>query len=293
MINIIKLLTDSFESYKKNFRNIILMALPIFIISSIGAYYSVAMKTVQKSGDFANINIYYFIIAIVIYLIAMLFVGLFFVPAFNRAIQKNEDDKNFDVKSAYNFQKRNIWKWIKVNLWGLVYGAWRLLPYMVVSALLITSVILLNVSKPESDVIVIIFAIIASIIMIVGMVLNITRFVFYKNVFFAKDHMKAKNTVIESMTLGKTKNLEIWKVIVSILLFSLMMFVLSIILSAIAAFIIFSFGSKNFSIIDIIISPMISAFMAIPVTLIIIAKGYNKIRGHHHVVEHAEVIVEN
>lgn len=289
MINITKLLTDSFESYKKNFRNIILMALPIFILSSIGTYYAMAIKATQvnRNSDllvYKDFNMLYFIIGTVVYILALLAVGLFFAPAFNRAIQKNEDDKYFDIKAGYNFQKRNIWKWIKVNLWGMVYFIWRLLPYLTVSALLVVGLGLLNITtKDLSNIITNIIISIAVITIFVGMVLNITRFVFFRNVFFAKDHMKAKNAVIESVSLGKTKNLEIWKAVLSLFLFSLMMFVLFTVVSLIVAFIIHSFGSNNFSIIDIIISPMMSAFIVTPITLIIVAKAYNKVRGHGHV----------
>jgi hypothetical protein len=287
MINIIKLLTDSFESYKKNFRNIILMSLPIFILSSIGAYYATAVKSVQKGVELADINIYYLITGSLIYIIVSVFVGLFFAPAFARAIQKNEDDKHFGVKTAYNFQKRNIWKWIKVNLWGFVYMIWRLLPYIAVSMLIVFGSSILNASTGGlNNIFSIIMVFFVSLIMIVGIVLNLTRFVFFKNVFFSKDHMKARNAVIESMTLGKTKNVETWKMLISLLLFSVMILIVYMAVSMFFAFTIYAFGSKNFSIIDIIISPMISAFVATPITLIIISKGYNKIRGHHHVVEH-------
>lgn len=285
MINIIKLLTDSFESYKKNFRNIILMSLPIFILSSMGAYYSITVNSMIKNG---NIDIYYIIVGMIMYLVAMIAVGLFFVPALNRAVQKHEDDKDFDIKEGYNFQKNNMWRWIKVNIWGVLYMLYRLLPYIIILVLTIGSIALYNATEKINPIIAGIGAAIALMIFFIGVILNVTRFVVYKNIFFSKKHMTTRNIVRESMELGKTKNLEIWKLILTLFIFGLMVTIVMFVTAFASSLIIQIFESKNFSIIDIIISPLISAFLVIPISLIISAKGYNKIRGHVHEVHEIE-----
>jgi MFS family permease len=292
MINITKLLTDSLESYKKNIRNIILMSLPIFIVSSIGAYYSIAVKAMQENNTINTINtpniIIYIIAGVLIYIVAAIAVGLFFAPALNRAIQKNEDDKIFDTKEGYNFQKKNMWKWVKVNLWSVAYMLRRLLPYIIVLMLLIGGIALFNALGGLGQIFTAIVASVAIIIFFIGLILNITRFTLYKNIFFAKDNMTARNMVRESMTLGKTKNIEVWKIILTLILFAVIMLIVAFLVSFISSLIIQAFGSKNFSVIDIIISPLMSSFVAAPISLIILAKGYNKVKVHEH-----HTVIEN
>lgn len=282
MINTIKLLTDSLESYKKNIRNILLMSLPIFIISSIGTYYSISTRVMIKSGD---IKILYFIITTIVYIIAIIAVGLFFGPAFNRAIQKNEDDGEFNIKKGYDFQKRNMWKWIKVNLWGTVYVLWKLLPYLAVSALLIVSTTLMHLEKGPGNIFTIVIFSVVILIMFIGIIINLGQFILYKNIFFSREHMTAKNIVKESISIGKTRYAEVWKIILSLFLFSLVMSFILFIISAILAYIIHSFGSNNFTVIDIIVLPLISSFFMTPIVLIIVAKGYNILKTHTEIAD--------
>lgn len=265
MIKVIQLLKESFLTYRLNFKKIFWLVLPILVLGIIGEYYVSTFTTMIDNNYFGNIS--YLIISITIYVLAVLSISLFFGPVLNRAIQKNEDIGNFDSKASYIFQKKNFFKWIMLNIWGFLYAIWIMLPY-IVTAILISIILYIFIN---SSIIALILSSLIVLTFLIGIVLNITKFILYKNIFFSKDEISARDAVRESIMFGKTKNNQVWKLILTLIVLSTVMMVTYFILD-------FMMGLLTKSISNSIASTTISILFFLPVTSILIAKGYNAIK---------------
>lgn len=276
MIKTIQLLKESFMTYKTNFKNIFKMTWPIVLLTIVAQYYSIDVTQRMEAGQF---DIPYLVIASIIYLVCILVVGLFFAPALSRSVQKNEDNGVFDVKEGYDFQKKNIWKFVMVNVWGLVYMLKRFAPYLVTSLLLVVIAMIFK----DSSIVSLIIASLIGLTLTVGIVLNITRFMLYKNIFFSKDSMSARDAVKESMSLGVTKMKNIWKIILAMIILAIAM---EIVLKVFSMFI-------GTILVGLIIGSIIMVFFSMPYMLIIVSKGYVRVRGGDvalPLVEEVEVV---
>jgi hypothetical protein len=271
MIKITQLLKESFTTYKLNFKKIFWIALPILILGIISEYYSAVFTIMLNNNDFSNIS--YLIISIAIYIVTILAVSLFFGPVLNRAIQKKEDGLDFDTTSAYSFQKKNIFKWIMVNVWGVLYMVRVMWLYILISIVLIIAGIL-----SKNAVIISSTVIAATIVSAIGMILNITKFVLYKNIFFSKDGVSARDIVRESIELGKTKNVQVWMLILVLIILTIIMMVVYFIIGFLMG-LIAKFMSGNTVYMESVISAIVSVLIFLPLMSIVLAKGYVRIRG--------------
>lgn len=261
MINIYSLLRDSLNTFKINFAKIFNMSWPIVLLTILADYSSFQISTKIRLG---TLDIPYFALAFMVYLISILLVGLFLSPALNMAVQKNEDSDSFDIKQGYDFQKNNIWRFIKVNLWALVYFLKYTWIYIVVS------LSLLFIAETSNDSrVVFTLAYSALAIIMIGGLLNITKFMFYKNIFFSKDDVSPKEIVKESILLGESKKMEIWKIIFSIIIVTASIEFILYILNLIIKF------EKT----SLIIVSLVSMLIYVPYIYILVAKGYVKLRG--------------
>ncbi len=266
MIQIIPLIKESISTYKLNFKKIFLMVLPVIVLSYIMSVSSASLSAMVVAGTFDGGIVAFFILGI----IAAIFSALLFVPALNRAIQRNEDTNSFDTKEAYSFQKRNIWKYIKLVLWGFVYMLKRLLPYLLAS--LVLAAIIFFVSTNE--ILSLVLASLATIVLFVGIILNIPQFVLYKTIFFSKEIL-ARDSVRESMDLGVKKTKQVWKLILDIIIVSIVVMLFAEIINYFAGLM----GTGAWYIAEAYIKPIITLVVATPMVLILVAKGYTKIRG--------------
>lgn len=261
MINIYSLLRDSLNTFKINFAKIFNMSWPIVLLTILADYSSFQISTKIRLG---TLDIPYFALAFMVYLISILLVGLFLSPALNMVVQKNEDVDSFDIKQAYDFQKKNIWKFVKVNLWALVYFLKYTWIYIVVS---ISLLIIAETSNDSRVVFTLAYSALA--IILIGGLLNITKFMFYKNIFFSKDDVSPKDIVKESILLGESRKMEIWKIIFSI-----------IIVTASIEFILYILNLIiKFEKMSLIIVSLVSMLIYVPYIYILVAKGYVKLRG--------------
>jgi hypothetical protein len=262
MIKTIQLLKDSLMTYKLNFKNIFTMAWPIVLLTIVAQYYAFDLNKNMQTGQF---NILYIVFASMIYFVSMLAISLFLTPAISRSIQKNEDNGVFNVKEGYSFQKKNIWKFVMVNIWGFLYIFKRLLPYIVVSATAVLMTVYFNFSESVNYALMVIS--IAS--MIIGVILNITRFVLYKNIFFSKDSVSPKDAVKESMSLGVNKMKDIWKIILAMIILAIVVEILVKIFNALSITGLYG----------LIVGSIVMIMFSMPYMLIIASKGYVMVRG--------------
>jgi hypothetical protein len=231
------------------------------LLAIITDYYFLDISAKIDSGQINFIN---FSLPFSIYLISILVSSLFLIPALSRSIQKNEDNNSFDVKAGYDFQKKNIWKFIMVNIWGILYMLKVFLPYIIVTAL----IVLLSGFLNTSDVIVFTLLLLAALSMLIGVVLNITKFIVYKNIFFSKDGISARDAVKESMELGLKNNKSIWKIILAMAIVFLISEIIFQIISR----------ALDLNIISLTLSSLLLTLFLTPYVLIISSKGYVKIR---------------
>jgi hypothetical protein len=250
------------------------MAWPIVLLTIVAQYYSVGITQRMSEGQF---DIPYLLMAVLIYLVCILIIGLFLAPALSRSVQKNEDNGVFDVKEGYNFQKKNVWKFVMVNVWGLVYILKRLLPYIAASAVLG----IIAFMAGDSDIIALICVSLGGLVILAGIILNITRFVLYKNIFFSKDTISARDAVKESMDLGVSKMKDIWKIILAMFILTV---VVEIVLKVFSMFI-------EATLLGLVIGSIIMILFSMPYMLIIISKGYAKVRGGDVASSVAEEVV--
>lgn len=241
-----------------------MMSVPIVLVTYIANY------AAGEAGGMMNAQIINASLMVygVVFIIAMLIAALYLAPALNRAIQRNEDTGMFSTKDGYDFMKTNKWKWVKVNVWGLLYMAWRLLPYFIPSAMIAILIFVLG----GNDILATLLSV-SVIVVLVGMVLNITRFIFFKTIIFSKE-ISARDAVRESMTLGVIHMKDVWKIILAMILLGLAIGVLTAIIGGLAAFA----GSTDY-LFDGYISPLITLLITTPMLLIMTAKGYVKLRG--------------
>lgn len=272
MIKITQLLKDSFLTYKLNFNKIFWIALPILILGIIAEYYIAIFSPMIDNNDFSNIS--FLISGIFIYFISIISVSLFFGPVLNRAIQKKEDGESFNSNSAYAFQKKNIFKWIMVNVWGMLYLVWYLLPYIAVSGLMMAILLI----YPISPIISMIISSLIGLILIVGILMNISKFMLYKNIFFSKDNVNAREAVRDSMMFGKTKNNQVWLLILTLIISTIIMMIVYIILGYVVGF-ISGFIPDSLIYLESVIYAFASSMFFLPWMSIITAKGYVQIRG--------------
>lgn len=265
MINTTQLLRESYVTYKYNFTKLFLMALPILLATYVIVYTSNNFDALIKA-KILNLNTVIFgLIAFIGGLISMLYLE----PAINRAVQRNEDISIFNSKEGYEFQKKNIFKWIMVNVWGILYLFWKLLPYILSAGLIF--VILMGLKNDAK--MAVSGAILAGIVLFVGMIMNIHRFLLFKTIIFSKD-ISARDAVRESIKLGEDHKVDMWKAILSLILLGLAIGMFSIIVGIVAS--IFGLTDKMY---EQYISPIIVVFVTTPMLLIVIAKTYVKIRS--------------
>lgn len=297
MIKPIQLIKESFATYKANFKKIFWILLPILVISIISNNYLIAFTNMANAEDFSNIP--KMIISFFVVLVAILILFLYFDPVLNRAIQKKEDGHDFDSSSAYTFQNKNIFKWIMVNIWGFLYLFYKILPYIVVSVLIvIISVIAENNMGSDNNMnIIAVSTMLSLIVLMVGGVLNITRFVLYKNIFFSKDEISARDAVRESMELGKNKNKQIWILIATLIVVNVLLSVASFIIGFVLGLISVAIPFTSISAetvayyIGIVFDGAVLTLISTPLMYIIIAKGYVKIRESVVDVGDADMVV--
>lgn len=265
MIKTIQLLRESYKTYKINFKKILLMTLPILLVTYFTSYSSANVAVLLGSRMLNSSLLFYGLLV----LATLLITSLFLAPALNRSVQKNEDNGIFNVKEGYFFQKRNIWKWIMLNVWGALYVFWRMLPYIAVASL----IIVLGTTNKDSltDLTAITLSVFAGLVVLIGILLNITRFILFKTIFFSKE-ISPRDAVRESVALGVKNSADIWKIILTMILVGLTLTMISIVLELLGS--MFGMTEKG---VDIFLSPIISVFIATPMIFIIIAKGYVKI----------------
>lgn len=283
MIKTIQLLEDSFSTYKSNFIKIFNMTWPIVLLTIVAQYYVMDITRRMEEGRF---DLSYILMTFIIYLFSVLFVGLFLVPALSRSIQKNEDNGVFDVKEGYDFQKKNIWKFVMVNIWGMLYILKRCAIYILISIGLFALLLYIDNTSKSSDMLPVVLSIftLIGLTLIVATVLNITRFMFYKNIFFSKDDILPRDAVKESMSLGVLKNNEIWKIIFAMIT---LVVAVEIVIQTLGSFV-------NDAMINLIAGTIINVFFSMPYMLIIISKGYTRVRGDSvlSIVEATELVTD-
>lgn len=277
MIKIHQLLKESLTAYTQNFKNIFLMSLPILAIGLLGLYGDYGL---EKEAGLAVI----FLLAAVLF-IGNLAVSLFFQPAIMRSVQKLDDTNVFDIKSAYDFQKKNIWNLIVlyfISFGYSIYKVWKLLVVLIALVLAGTYFLLEKNMTPS-----IILYVAATVLMIAIIILNAPRFVVYLNVFFSKGG-KPKDAVLESIDLGERKKRDAWQIIFATIVFSIYVLLPIFVIAFFAGFAeglatpdTGSFDPENPGILSIaaeFLSISVSALFLSPCLAIILAKGYNKIR---------------
>jgi hypothetical protein len=225
-----------------------------------------------EAKDFSNMP--YLMTNLLIYVVSILLITLFFGPVFNRAIQKKEDGLDFDSNAAYAFQKKNIFKWIMVNVWGFLYMVWTILPYIVASVLMTAAVYMLRVSSLTA----LIISSLVGLTFIVGIIVNIHKFILYKNIFFSKDGVSARDAVRESIKIGKNKNGEVWMLILAMIILTIAMMIIYFALGFLTG-LIAKFIPDYLSYVEMISATAISVLFFLPLMSIVLSKGYVKIRG--------------
>ncbi len=295
MLKITQLLKESLTTYKLNFKKIFWIALPILVLGIIGEYSIEVFNTMIDKEDFANIS--YLFASITIWILTILIVALYFSPVLKRAIQKKEDGEQFNTNLAYSFQKKNIFKWIMVNVWGMLYMLWIMLPYILVSVLLTVILfmhIVLKTSIEYSPIIpntsigldtyldtynnILILSSLIGLTILTGTVLNITKFMLYKNIFFSKDGIPARDAVRESIKLGKTKNVQVWSLIIALIILFIINIIIFFALINLSDLLIDKVSNNVLFYSEIIVNSALSSLIFLPLMSIIVAKGYVKIR---------------
>ncbi len=265
MIKTIQLLRESCATYKSNFKNIFMMSLPIVLMTYVANY------AAGEASGMLNARIFNgsLIVCGAVFIIAMLIVALFLAPALNRAVQKHEDGEAFNVKGGYDFMKTHKWKWVKVNVWGALYMLYRTWFYIIPGWLLIAY----SVGSYRTNAYTSLYFILGIVLIVIGILLNIHRFILFKTIFLSKD-ISPRDAVRESMSLGVSRMKDVWKMLLAMILVGLVIGVLSAIVSGIASF----FGATDY-VFDGYISPLIALLITTPMLLIMTAKGYVKLRG--------------
>ncbi len=277
MIKPIQLLKDSFATYKANIKNIIFMTWPIALLPIV----------VQSTYFYIKGNIFIAALIGIVSFVISLAIGLYLQPAIYRALQKNEDGEAFDIKAAYNFQKKNIWSFIMTGIWYVLYLVRTIQYYLIASLILV----LLGVFFAGVNSITLISLLVVSVLIIViGYLINLPKFLFYINIFFSKN-IKPREVIRESIKWGNVKGhgVEAWKTLLSVILFMLLTAVIYAIVALILAmfkvvpFEELAYLGNNATYIDykwFIINSVSNVFQVmfiLPISFIILAKAYIKL----------------
>ncbi len=300
MIKIIELIKESFGTYKTNIKNIILMVLPIALLSLIGQY----MNNGFLASWISDLGPVMLFVSVIISFVLMLVTGLYIQPAFYRAIQKNEITKTFNVQEAYGVQSKNIWNFFMLMIWIMLYTLWIIRYYIIGAFVLGVIASGLFVGFGFNVQIGAILMSISVLIVAIGAVINMPKLVFYQNIFFIKDTIRPRDAVRESIELGKQKTADIWKVIFSVIIFSLLIILAYII----AALILILSGFLSLTsliminsemmtpntayIIAYVLSFLFSVFFVNPIAFIILAKAYVKLSSDNNTVTTTAAVTE-
>ena len=285
MIKPIQLLKDSFATYKANIKNIIFMTWPIALL-----------PVVVQSMIYYNINWFVNLLMSAVSFVISIVIGLYLQPAIYRALQKKEDGEVFDIKAAYNFQKKNIWNFIMTGVWYVLYLIWVLRYYVLIG--LAVSFFIIPMIYPDFRIVTtwdfvayfFIHSVTFFIPVIIGYLINLSKFLFYVNIFFSKN-IKPREVVRESIRWGNIKghSIEAWKTFFSIILFMLLTTLVYVIVSLILNF----FKIMHFEQLVYIgnqaaytdykwfiinsVSNIFKVMFILPVSFIILAKAYTKL----------------
>ncbi len=272
MIKPIQLLKDSFATYKANIKNIIFMTWPIALLTIVAGYYSNEM---DGMGDYKPVIISVLIIGIFVNIIVSLLISLFLQPALFRSIQKNEDNKIFDVKDGYDFQKKNIWNYIVLYFWTAIYSLkvnWKYILVILTSLILGVLVVGASFAKPMILISVSsVFFIISVVFAALMIIRNLSKFIYPANVFFSSE-ITPREAVKKSIELGVKHNNKIWLNILSYILFMIILMIVYFIIGTISGFIPGVFVQD---IVTIVLSSLVVSFISTPMAFMIYAKGYN------------------
>ncbi|MBC7766927.1 hypothetical protein H7Y21_02965 [Arenimonas sp.] len=264
MTHISQLLRETYKTFKANFSKLFTMGLPVLLTMYVTTYTSDKFDVLIKA-KILNLNTAIFGL---ITLIGGLFSILFLAPAIYRTVQRNEDTGIFDTQEGYDFQKKNVWKWIMVNVWGglyLIARTWLyLLPFIAV---------LIYIKIYGGNQILGFLLDVSVALVAIGLLLSINRFLLFKTIIFSKE-ISARDAVRESITLGMDHKKDMWKAILIIFLIGLAAGVCSVIVGIVAS--VIGISDKMF---EQYIFPIITVFVISPMLLIVIAKTYVKVRG--------------
>lgn len=289
MTNTINILKESFITYIQNIKKISLMTLPIFLI------YIYNDKVLNLFSKFAkNNDIIYLLSGVIIsisILLLMLFIALFLKPALFRSIQIHEDHKRFETRGSYRFQYNNLLKYLILKFWFYVNILYVLLPYIVVNIgyvlLLVKMKFQLSLNVTTLNIFeflgfstmstILILNIVTSLLpLIIGILINIPKFLLATNVFFSKEHNNPRKAVKDSIALGKTKTKQLWGIVFILFILNIFYFMIYNVLV--------SFDSLAFVNMYILL-PGLNMFVLIPFVYIILAKGYNSVKEIEEVEE--------
>jgi hypothetical protein len=272
MIKITQLLKESLTTYKLNFKKIFWIALPILILGIISEYYVSVFTTMIENGDVSNMS--YLFVSIAIYILTILAVSLYFGPVLNRAIQKKEDGDHFNSNSAYSFQKKNIFKWIMVNVWGFLYMARIMWLYILIPIVLLGLGFFL-----QNPMVINSMVILSLIVVTIGAIIHISKFILYKNIFFSKNEISARDAVRESIKIGIHKKRQVWILILTLIILTIVMMIVYFALGTISGLLINNIPDNVMYYSETIVYAVFSALIFLPLMSIVVAKGYVKIRG--------------
>ena len=275
MIKIIQLLKESFVTYKANIKNIFWVTWPMLLLILIINYLNFSSEKKIIVGLLS------FVCAVII--------GLYLKPVLYRSLQKNENDKSFDTREAYAFQKKNIWNYIVLCFWSVVYVIKVNFVYIltIIISGIIVSVALVFLKTTIISFIILSFIMFACTILMI--IKNITKFVLAQNIFFG-GNIKPRDAVLASIEMGKKNNVDIWKAIFASILFNLLVFIIYLIIYLILVLSkLMSFEeimNMNKSYLPItntlvalkILTALVSVFVLTPISFIILAKTYNKLK---------------
>ncbi len=276
MIKPIQLLKDSFATYKANIKNIIFMTWPIALLTIVAGYYS---NQIDGMGKYKPMILSVFIIGALVNIIISIVISLFLQPALFRSIQKNEDNKNFNVKDGYNFQKKNIWNYIVLYFWTLVYYIkvnWKYLVTIIVTVGIVTAGVIASSIQPAITMIILsVLLVFGSVVLVLMVIKNTAKFVYPTNVFFSEE-IRPRDAVKKAIDIGAKNNGKVWLNILSYILLSIILMFIYFIIGFISSVLP---GAVTKDMFAIILSSLVVAFIGTPMTFIVFAKGYNVLKG--------------
>jgi hypothetical protein len=275
MIKINQLLKESLATYKKNFKNITIISLPILALGLLGLSVSVFKNPLL-------VVLFGFISAL-----GGLFTSLYFQPIVLRSVQKAIDTNVFDKKDAYAFQNKNIWNWIVLNFWTAVYSLYKVYKLIIPAVVLIMVGIYYMMQKNIPMAVG--FYVVAGILILIAALLNAPRFLVAQNIFFSKGE-KPRDAVRASIALGEKNTRDMWRVILTMIVFGIYVAIAYVVLFGLAmlsglvtmADLESSRQAVDPSAAYVLMnafSYVVSTLLVTPATFVILALGYNKIKG--------------